>query len=197
MGQEAEGALRFRGAEGAGRILVESAEVILRGEIRARVPRAAVHGVRVEGDDLVLETAEGPLVATIGETRAAALQQALLKPPRSLAQKLGIDASVRAGCLWPVTDPVLQEALAGRVAPVVAAAVLVAEVLDSAALARLVDALPDLAARPVWCVNAKGRNPVLPEARIREAMRAAGWIDSKTTAVSDAVSATRYARRKG
>ena len=96
-----------------------------------------------------------------------------------------------------MTDAVLAEALAPVTAPVLTAPVLVAEVLDAAALLRLVAALPQLAGRPVWCVNAKGARPVLPEARIRAALRGAGWIDSKTTAVSAAVSATRYGLRKG
>jgi hypothetical protein len=96
-----------------------------------------------------------------------------------------------------VTDPVLLQALAERVVPVAEATILVAEIIDEVALERLVQALPDLAGRHVWCVNAKGPRPLLPEARIRAALRAAGWIDSKTTAVSAAMSATRYGLRKG
>lgn len=197
MGREAEGAIRYLGAIGAGRILIESTEVILRGEVRARVPREAIAAVRVEGDDLVLETARGPMVATVGAGLAEGLARVLLKPVPSLAEKLGLGGGATAGCLWPVTDAVLAAALAGRMAPVAEATLLVAEVLDEAALARLLDALPELAGRHVWCVNAKGPRPVLPEARIRAALRGAGWIDSKTTAVSDRVSATRYGLRKG
>jgi hypothetical protein len=197
MGREAEGAIRYLGAEGAGRILIESREVILRGEVRARVPREAITVVRVEGDDLVLETARGTVVATVGAGLAEGLARVLLKPVPSLAEKLGLGGKAKAGCLWPVTDAGLLTALAGRVVPVAEAALLVAEVLDEAALARLVSALPGLAGRHLWVVNAKGPRPALPEARIRAALRGAGWIDSKTTAVSDRVSATRYGLRKG
>lgn len=200
MGREAEGAIRFLGAEGAGRIVVEGTEVILRGEVRARLPRGAIGAVRVEGDDLVLETVRGPLVATVGAGVAEGLCRALLAPVPTLAEKLGLKAGAMAGCLWPVTDAVLAAALAGRVAPVADAAVLVAEVPDAAALVRLLAALPGLEGRPVWVVNARGPRPglqsVLPEARIRAALRGAGWIDSKSTAVSDAVAATRYGPRK-
>lgn len=197
MGREAEGALRYLGVEGAGRILVESGALILRGEVRARVARAGISGARVEGDDLVIDTGRGPLVATVGAVVARHLCATLLRPVPTLLEKLGAAGTVRVGCLWPVTDAVLAEALAGVLAPEAEAAILVAEVLDEAALARLMAALPGLGRRHVWCVNAKGPRPALPEARIRAGMRAAGWIDSKTTAVSDAVSATRYGLRKG
>ncbi len=197
MGREADGAIRYLGAVGAGRILIEGAEVILRGEVRARIPRGAIAAVRVDGDDLVLETVRGPMVATVGATVAEGLARVLQKPVPTLAEKLGLTAGAGVGCLWPVTDPALAAALAGRVVPVAEATLLVAEVLDAAALERLLEALPALEGRPVWCVNAKGPRPPLPEARIRAALRSAGWIDSKTTAVSQAVSATRYGRRKG
>ena len=196
MGREAEGAIRYLGAEGAGRILIEGSEVILRGEVRARLARAAIMAVRVDGDDLVLDTARGPLVATVGAGVAERLRTALLRPVPTLVEKLGVSATARAGCLWPVTDGVLAAALAGLTAPVAEASLLVAEVLDAQALERLMAALPGLAGRHVWCVNAKGPRVVLPEAQIRAALRGAGWIDSKTTAVSDAVSATRYGLRK-
>ncbi len=197
MGREAEGTIRYLGAEGAGRILIEGAEVILRGEVRAKIPREAIAAVWVEGEDLVLATARGPVVATVGAGVAEGLARVLRKPVPTLAEKLGLMGGARAGCLWPVTDPTLAAALEGHVAPVAEATILVAEIMDEGALERLVKALPALVGRYVWCVNAKGPRPPLPEARIRAALRAAGWIDSKTTAVSQATSATRYGLRKG
>jgi hypothetical protein len=101
------------------------------------------------------------------------------------------------GCPRPLADPALAAALKGQMATVADAHLVVAEDLDAAALARLVAALPVLVGRQVWCANAKGTHPGLPEARIRAALRDAGWIDSKTTAVSDAVSATRYGLHRG
>ena len=89
MGREAEGAIRFLGAAGAGRILVESGEVILRGEVRARVPRAQIIGARVDGEDLVIETGRGLLVATVGGTRAEHLRAELIKPVPTLLEKAG------------------------------------------------------------------------------------------------------------
>lgn len=196
MGREAEGAIRYLGEEGAGRLLIESTEVILRGEVRARVPRAEIRAVRVDGETLAIETSRGLVVATVGAELALRLSRILQKPVPTLVEKLGVSLTTRAGCLWAVTDVILAEALAGLTVPLPDAAVVVAEVLDDAQLARLLAALPDLAGRPVWCVTAKGPRPALPETRIRGALRGAGWIDSKTTAVSDRVSATRYGWRK-
>lgn len=197
MGREAEGTFRWQGSEGAGRLLVESTEVILRGELRARIPREAIAGVRVEDDDLVLDTARGPLVATLGRAVAAALASTLAKPVPTLKQKLGLISGATAGCLGPIKDATLLAALAGHMAPVETATILIAEVMDDTTLAQVLDALPRLQGRHLWCVNAKGRAANLPEATIRTAMRQAGWIDSKTTGVSKTASATRYGIRKG
>ncbi len=52
MGREAEAQARWRGTEGAARAILESDALILRGEVRARLPRADLSGWRVEGEDL-------------------------------------------------------------------------------------------------------------------------------------------------
>ena len=42
MGRESDAWLGYNGASGAGKILLESTEIILRGAVRARIPRSAI-----------------------------------------------------------------------------------------------------------------------------------------------------------
>ena len=71
-----------------------------------------------------------------------------------------------------------------------------AVVTSEAALSAAVEvhaALP--AGAPIWIVYGKGRQAVLGEAAVRGYMRAHGYIDSKVSAVSETLSATRFTRR--
>ncbi|MES2541875.1 MAG: hypothetical protein V4583_15025 [Pseudomonadota bacterium] len=44
----------------------------------------------------------------------------------------------------------------------------------------------------VWCVHGKGKGAAVGDAAVRAAFRGAGWMDIKTSAVSDAFTATLY-----
>jgi hypothetical protein len=89
MGREAEGHAVWRGASGAVKAYLESDGIILRGEVRGKLPRAGLMGWRVEGEDLCLRSDGEPLVLTLGSKEAAVWVKALEKPLPSLAQKLG------------------------------------------------------------------------------------------------------------
>ena len=102
MGREAEGHAVWHGASGAVKALLESDGIILRGEVRAKLPRAGLLDWRVEGNDLCLRVDGEPLVLTLGAREAAAWVKALDKPLPSLAAKLGVSAAARA---WLIGGP--------------------------------------------------------------------------------------------
>ena len=77
MGREAEGHAVWCGATGAVRAFLESDGIILRGEVRAKLPRAGLMDWRVEGEDLCLRAEGEPLVLTLGAKEAAAWVKAL------------------------------------------------------------------------------------------------------------------------
>lgn len=191
MGREAAGLIRFRGAEGAGKLLLEGAEILWRGALRGRVARTDLAGFQARGDDLVLETPEGPLVATLGSHEAEAWVRALAKPLPSLAAKLGLGPGRPIEVLGRLSDPVLiaavKEHMGGAGAPQA-----LAEVESAEALAQ---ALARAGGRPLWVVTPKGRASPLPEAALRAAFGAAGWVDHKVCAVSDSRTATRLVPR--
>lgn len=193
MGREATARITFGGQSAPGKILLESQELILRGTLRARIPRQDITGFAVEGDDLVLQTRQGPIRAGLGNRQAALWLKALAKPPPSLAAKLGISPETPARLLDGVTDPALRAALTGCTAP--DGRLLIAEIADSATLDRALAALADPGLAAFWAVTVKGRTAPLPEATLRSRLRAAGFIDTKTCAVSETRTATRFQRR--
>jgi hypothetical protein len=172
--------------------LLESEGIILRGEVRGKLPRAGLMGWRVEGEDLCLRSDGEPLVLTLGAREAAAWVKALETPLPSLAQKLGVSGAARA---WVIGGPAPEEiavAVAGaEVAGPEAAAVIVAVLTGPGDLPAAVAAGQAHGLR-VWCVHGKGKGAAVPDAAVRAAFRAAGWVDIKASAVSDGFTATLY-----
>ena len=92
-----------------------------------------------------------------------------------------------------MTDADLQAALSGGVSP--AATTLLAELNDAAQLDAALQALTDPSLTAFWGVTVKGKASRLPEATLRSRLRDAGFIDTKSCAVSQTRSATRFQRR--
>lgn len=194
MGREAEAAVRFAGQSGRAKLLLESKELILRGGLRAKLPRAGLGPVSARDGVLRIETAEGVLEADLGPA-AEAWAKAVLKPAPGLAEKLGLRADRRALVFGAITGTELAEAVApfGSAAP--EAAMVLAELPDAAGFAAVWAAARPLAL-PFWGVTRKGKASAFAEADLRAALRAEGWMDNKTCAVSAEWTATRFALRR-
>ncbi|MFM2356335.1 MAG: hypothetical protein RLZZ528_2071, partial [Pseudomonadota bacterium] len=133
---------------------------------------------------------------TLGATEATRWVAALLKAPPSLAAKLGVAADRPVYIFGQTDDPELQEALTGAAVPTPGLAVQIVAVIETpddltGALA-LSSRNPGL---PVWCVYPKGPSARPGDGAIRDAFRASGLIDTKSCAVSERLTATRYAAR--
>lgn len=174
--------------------LLESAEIILRGEVHLRLPRSSTTDVKADGGTLVL-TADGQAPRLeLGGKEAEKWAAALLKPPPPLARKLGLGPDARALVLGDASDPELVRALNNAVAAKVADAAMVVAVIDGeAGLRAAVSRAPHL---PVWCVYAKGKAAGYGDGEIRSFMRARGYRDNKSCAVSERLTATRYSPPK-
>lgn len=194
MGREAAGEIRFDGKAGPGKLLLEGEGLILRGAVRAQIARGEIIGFAAAGDTLRIETRPGVIEADLGAREAAAWVRALAKPPPGLAEKLGIGPDRAVLRLGPVTDAALLEALAGvrdgdGAGPPVLA---IAELPDLAALEAALLVMVDHPGLPLWTVTPKGSGTPLPEATLRTRMRAAGWRDTKSCAVSARMTACRW-----
>lgn len=182
------------GERAAAKALLESRELILRAPFRRTIPVAAIQAVRVDGDVLRIDTEGSAIAITLGAATAAKWAKKILTPAPSLAHKLGIGHASPALVIGEATDPALVEALDGHSAGPEAAKLSVAIVGDAAALDA---ALARHAALPrgsaIWVIHGKGPKAAFGDNAVRAHMRALGYRDSKSSAVSDTLSATRYA----
>ncbi len=192
MGREAEAQVTFCGQSAAGKVLLEAEELVLRGAIKAQLLRADLTGFAVEGDDLLMLTPLGALRLTLGAAQAGLWLKALQKPAPSLAAKLGISPQSPACVIGDLSDAALMAALQGCISA--DALLFVAELPDQAAFEAALAVIARLPQARFWGVTRKGAAQGFSEADLRAQMRAAGFIDSKSCAVSALHSATRYGR---
>lgn len=194
MGREAVAYADWKGQSAEVKAIAEATEVILRGAIKARVPRAAITALRLEGGLLTIDLGEEQLRLNLGTAEAARWHALLLTPPPSLAVKLGVSSGRPAFVLGEFDDLALTEALSGaRVSNLSAAAVLISVIVTDDDLARTLNIARDNPGKAVWCVYPKGKTASPGDSSIRLVMRNAGFRDSKSCAVSERLTATRYA----
>lgn len=196
MGREAIALCHWQGQSGEAKVLLESQEIILRGPIKARIARSGITSFAAEGESLRITTPDGELVAELGAKEAGKWAEVLARPAPSLASKLGIGGEKPAFLLGETGDEALLDALAGhhQVERAECASVIVALIDGESSL----DAALELAGEHglmLWCVYPKGKGAMFGESAIRTHLRGAGWMDNKTCAVSDRLTATRYGRK--
>lgn len=198
MGLEANCELHVNGQVFQVKALLESRELILRGPLKKTMPIHEISDPRVINDQLLFEHAGEPYVLALPAGQASKWLKKLTTPPPSLAAKLGIDAAHRAYVVGTTTDTAVAEAFSGAVTEYphqAAVAIAIATQPDdlSDALAHLLGVLP---AAPIWIIFPKGAKSTLPESAVRSHMHALGLVDTKSCAVSDVLTATRFHRRK-
>lgn len=197
MGRETIAVARWRGSVAEVKALLESSQIILRGAIKARIDRTDISQIAIEGDDLVLRCHDEPLVLELGAAEAEKWRRTLLAPPPSLASKLGIGPDRPVFVLGTSDDPALAAALAGAMCATPAEAHQLGAIITSEAdLAAALVVARQHAGLAVWCIYQKGKSAGFGDSQIRQMMRDHGYIDSKSCAVSDQLTATRYGRRK-
>lgn len=196
MGREAIAQAEIGSESGEVRVLLESQELILRGNIRRRFPREALTDVHVDEDALCFQAMGESVRLYLGATVAAAWAKAIATPLPSLKAKLGLAKGGQALCVGTFDDPLLDEAVNDSRAQDIARADMIIARVDG--LSDLEAALAIHAASPLlplWAVYPKGSGVTFGDSHIREILRAAGFRDSKSCAVSPRLTATRYGRR--
>jgi hypothetical protein len=199
MGREARCTCRCGQRSGRVTALLESGELILRGEFRARAQFTSLTNVQVRGDTLVLAAAGETIELDLGAKRAQSWAAALAAPPQTLAQKLGIAATTPVYFHGTIDPEPLRDALAranDRAPSIHEADVALIRTDDPNELAAWLDGPAAGANAPIWVVYRKGRGAPFGENGVREIMRARGLIDTKIARVSDELSALRFVHRK-
>jgi hypothetical protein len=198
MGREVQCMCRWADQSGQVKALLESEEIILRGTFKQRVPLAAVTGI--EAGEAGLRFVFGPerIVLEMGLIEAGRWLTKIQTPPPSLRQKLGLEGISKALVVGAVGEPVLQDALEGFTTSAQADACMVIGMVENEdELAQAMRAHQALDPRaPIWIVSVKGKASPFGETRVREAMRARGFFDTKVASVSGTLTAGRYLRKK-
>lgn len=197
MGREAQVACTIGTHTEGVKVLLESTELILRGPtLRRRYPRAALQQLQVAGEALQFSAAGEHVSLALGAPQARKWLDQISRPPPTLAAKLGVSATQPAMVVGPAADDAaLAAALHGATTTdPQAAAMLLAVVLCADDLARAVALHARMAAAALWVVHVKGRSSALGDAAIRADLRARGYVDHKTSAVSERLTATRWRR---
>lgn len=175
------------------RALLESTELILRGKIRRRFPRAALENLRA-ADGALQFTCFGETVQLyLGSRAAESWLKAIATPPPNLRAKLGLGKGAKAKLIGVCDDAKLAEALDGiLVEDVREASMLIARIDDPNDLAAARRIHTSCLAAPIWAIYPKGKGVAFGDGEIRAEMRAAGFRDTKSCAVSGWLTATRY-----
>lgn len=195
MGREALCHCRWGGQSAEVKALLETHELILRGELKKKVPIADLKDVQTDSEDLVFKVGRESVALTLGQKEAASWEKKIKTPPPSLKDKLGLKDDAKALVIGPVKDPVLVAALKGATTKSPAkAAMALASIESEKDLLQAIKACPKEA--PIWIVYRKGKTAVFGDGPVRTVMRAKGFVDTKISAVSDAFSATRYSRKR-
>ncbi len=110
MGRETTCDCTFDGTTAKVKALLETNEIILRGEIRMTAPLHALQNVKVQSDRLCFTIGKRPVQLHLGIKAAESWAKKIKTPPPSLADKLGITGKV-VRTIGPITDRALNSAL--------------------------------------------------------------------------------------
>ena len=196
MGKVATVNAVFSDGPDEGRLQYEPPRLVFKGRERRVYEGAALEGVTVAGEDLVL--ADGARFA-LGEKRAKLWLDAIVNP-KDRMEKIGVKPGMQAAIMG-VADPELSQELAAKGAvPVRELAdldLLFYAADDAEALAMIEALVPMLKpAGALWVVSRKGKAATLKDTEVMEAARARGLVDTKVVAFSETLTALRFVRRK-
>jgi len=199
VGREAHCICEWNGDSAKVKALVEPPELILRGEIRRRLPFSDLRQVRAVGAALRFKFGSDVVALKLGAVMAEKWAKAILTSPPSLAKKLGITAESTVWVIGTVDDAALASALGeARTAARKGTDLIVARVNTPAELARAfkTTAKETSAGVPIWIVYRKGPGHPIGEADVRSAGLAAGIVDVKVAAVSAQLTGLKFVKRK-
>src|SRR5882724_12010831 len=117
MGREAMGEVRVGAAVGRAKVLLETEELILRGEVRGKVPFKTLTAIEPGSDGLRLVWPDGEATVELSERAAAQWADRIAHPP-SLLDKLGVKDGTTIVVL-EVDDGAFTAELGGRAVEVV------------------------------------------------------------------------------
>jgi hypothetical protein len=199
MGREALCECTFAGTTAKVKALLETNEIILRGDIRMTAPLNALKNIRIESETLCFNVDKHTVQLRLGAAVAESWAKKIKSPPPSLAHKLGITDRTIVRTIGEITDRVLFDAIASAAQVSTRNPDLILACIDTPeSLATTLRAAKSQLARsvPIWLVYRKGPGHPLNESAIRTTLRAQGLMDTKVASVSEHLTALRFNRPK-
>jgi hypothetical protein len=201
MGREALCRVRLGGQASEGKALLETAELIFRGDFRLRIPLKSITDLVEDGDDLRVEYPEGVAVFELGARTASKWADAI-RNPKGLMDKLGVKQDASAAVLG-VIDPAFLEELHSRTTQVSEALnrnhdLVFFEADHPADIARLGDLREGIKLDgAIWVVSPKGKGAQVKDTDVMAAAKEAGLVDTKVVSFSDTHTALKLVIPKG
>ena len=107
MGSEANCRVQFGKQESEGKALLETSEILFRGEFRLKISFSTIKSVKAAGGELRLQTAEGLAVFHLGP--AAEKWRDKILHPKSRIEKLGVKPGAKVSLLGDFDPDFLAE----------------------------------------------------------------------------------------
>jgi hypothetical protein len=107
MGSEARCRAQFEKEESEGKVLLETSEIIFRGDFRLKIPFSTIKSAKALDGELRLQTTQGSVVFHLGATAEKWCDKIL--HPKSRIEKLGVKPGVRVSLLGGFDSDFLKE----------------------------------------------------------------------------------------
>jgi hypothetical protein len=199
MGHELLCKVRSGGKEARGNALLETSELIFRGDMRLRIPFVSLQSIVARDGELRLKWTEGSAVFEIGDHAEKWAHKIL--HPRSAREKLGIKPGLVISASGMSDQEFLKDlrATAGSFSdtkPLKNSDLIffgAGEAAELAGAGKLVSSLASAGA--LWIVYPKGTKEIT-ELQVIDAGRQAGLVDVKVVSFSAANTALKFVRTK-
>jgi hypothetical protein len=96
-------------------VLLETDDLIVRGEARVKIPRTEIQDVKTRGDKLTVVSPQATVVMTLGPDAAAKWAKKIQEPPKPLIDKLDVKPTAKVW-LYGIDDETLIAQVGARAA---------------------------------------------------------------------------------
>jgi len=195
VGNEVKCSVRFGKQESQGKALLETSELLFRGDFRLKIPFSTIKSVKAVDGELRLQTADGPAIFHLGEAAGKWCDKIL--HPKSRIEKLGVKPNAKVSLLGEFDRDFLKEVTAltesvskGKVAADAECSFFAADSKnDLGALPKISKSMKGAAA--LWVVYPKGQKQIT-ELDVLAAGRKAGLKDVKVVGFSATHTALKF-----